>query len=154
MQDAVEFPGGQTVVRETGYDADGNSTIRVEVRALLCYTRTLVDNNNQLPINLAPGFRLSDLSPDVLTMLQLYHEHRHSNPCKYSGSGLYFLISIFQLSTPSLAIMPTIFFNCFKYIRMSMELLLLMTQALSFVMTISTSMSELWTISISQCHFW
>ena len=96
MQDAVEFPGGQTVVRETGYDVDGNSTIRVEVRALLCYTRTLVDNNNQLPINLAPGFRLSDLSPDVLTMLQLYHEHRHSNPCKYSGFGLCFLISVFS----------------------------------------------------------
>ena len=82
MQDSVDFPGNQIVTRETGYDADGNSTIRVEIRALLCYARTLVDNNNQLQINAAPGFRLFDLSPDILAMMRLYHEHRHSNPCE------------------------------------------------------------------------
>ena len=82
MQDIVEFPSDITVVRESGYDSDGNPTIRVEVRALISYSRTLLDNNNRLDINASPGFRLNDLSPDILTMMQLYHEHRSSNPCK------------------------------------------------------------------------
>ena len=83
MQDAVELPGDTTVIRENGYNTDGSSVVRVEVRSLICYTRTLVDNNNRFPVNSTPGFRLSDLSPDVLTVMQLYHEHRHANPCKY-----------------------------------------------------------------------
>ena len=83
MIDQVEFPAEQTVIRETGYDADGNQTVRVEVKALISYSRTLLDNNNQLTINSAPGFRNSDFSPDILTVLQMYHEHRHSNPCKF-----------------------------------------------------------------------
>ena len=83
MQDHVDFPADLTIIRETGYDYDGNQTVRVEVRALLCYSRTLLDNNNQITINSAPGFRASDFSPDVLTVLQMYHEHRHSNPCKF-----------------------------------------------------------------------
>ena len=84
MQDIVEFPADITVIRESGYDSDGNPTVRVEVRALISYSRTLLDNNNRLDINAAPGFRLNDLSPDILTMMQLYHEHRSSNPCKYN----------------------------------------------------------------------
>ena len=84
MRDQVDFPADQTVIRETGYDIDGNQVVRVEVRALLSYSRTLVDNNNQLLTrSAAPGFRLEDINPDILTMLRLYHEHRHSNPCKY-----------------------------------------------------------------------
>ena len=63
MRDQVEFPADQTVTRETGYDSDSNQVIRVEVRALLSYSRTLVDNNNsQLPARTTPGFRLEDLN--------------------------------------------------------------------------------------------
>ena len=83
MCDQVEFPADQTVIRETGYDRDGNQVVRVEVRASLSYTRTLLDNNNQVPSGSTPGFRLEDIHPDILTMLRLYHEHRHSNPCKF-----------------------------------------------------------------------
>ena len=83
MRDQTDFPGDVTVTRESGYDCDGDLTTRVEVRTLISYTRTLSDNNNQLAPNVTPGFRLSDLAPDILTMLRLYHEHRSSNPCKY-----------------------------------------------------------------------
>ena len=83
MRDQVDFPADQTVIRETGYDSDGNSTIRVEVRTLLSYSRVLLDNNNAFAPSPAPGFRMQDLSPDIITMLNLYHEHRNSNPCKY-----------------------------------------------------------------------
>ena len=72
------------MIRENGYDADGNDTVRVEIRSLISYSRVLVDNNNRFPANSTPGFRLTDLSPDVLSMMQFYHEHRHSNPCKLS----------------------------------------------------------------------
>jgi len=86
MQDVVEFPASITVIRETGHDSDGNQTVRIEVRALISYSRTMLDNNNRLEINATPGFRLNDLSPDILTMMQLYHEHRSSNPCKFSNN--------------------------------------------------------------------
>ena len=82
MSEFVDFPGEITVTRESGYDSDGNMTVRVEVRSLISYARTMLDNNNQLDINSAPGFRLMDLAPDILTMVRLYHEHRGSNPCK------------------------------------------------------------------------
>lgn len=83
MSDSVDFPGEITVTRESGYDAEGNMTVRVEVRTLISYARTMLDNNNQLDINSAPGFRLMDLAPDILSMIRLYHDHRSSNPCKY-----------------------------------------------------------------------
>ena len=83
MSESVEFPGDITITRESGYDSDGNMTIRVEVRTLISYARTMLDNNNLMGLNSAPGFRLHDLGPDVLTMMRLYHEHRSSNPCEY-----------------------------------------------------------------------
>ena len=82
MQDQAFFPGDISIIRESGYDSDGNQTVRVEVRTLIAYTRTLTDNNNQVNIHSAPGFRLADLGPDILTMMSLYQEHRHTNPCK------------------------------------------------------------------------
>ena len=82
MSDHVDFPGEITVTRESGYDAEGNMTVRVEVRTLISYARTMLDNNNQMDLNSAPGFRLMDLAPDILSMMRLYHEHRSSNPCK------------------------------------------------------------------------
>ena len=83
MRDQTYFPADINVLRENGYDAEGGQTIRVEVRALIAYTRTLTDNNNQLSVNSAPGFRIEDMNPDILTVMRLYHEHRHTNPCKY-----------------------------------------------------------------------
>lgn len=83
MQDIVEFPAEINVIRENGYNSEGDQTIRVEVRSLISYSRTMLDNNNRLDINAAPGLRLHDLSPDILTMMQLYHDHRSSNPCKF-----------------------------------------------------------------------
>ena len=82
MTDQVDVPGGIVVLRENGHDIDGNPTVRIEVRALICYTRTLLDNNNQFTFNRAPGFRLADFGPSILSVLQMYHEHRRSNPCK------------------------------------------------------------------------
>ena len=83
MRDQVDFPADLTVIRETGYDTDGNQVVRVEIRALLSYSRTLLDNNNLVPARTTPGFRLEDINPDIWSMLRLYHEHRHSNPCKF-----------------------------------------------------------------------
>ena len=88
MQDVVEFPADISVIRENGYNAEGDQTVRVEVRSLISYSRTMLDNNNRSDINAAPGFRLHDLSPDILTMMQLYHDHRSSNPCKFSSYGM------------------------------------------------------------------
>ena len=83
MCDSVELPGDPTVIRENGYDTDGNATTRVEIRSLVSYSRVLVDNNNRFPSNSTPGFRMTDLAPDLLSMMRFYHEHRRSNPCKF-----------------------------------------------------------------------
>ena len=82
MTDQVDILGDVVVLRETGQDSDGNPTVRIEVRALISYTRTLLDNHNQLGFDRAPGFRLADFAPSILSVLQTYHEHRNSNPCK------------------------------------------------------------------------
>ena len=82
MIDQVEIPGDVVTLRENGYDSEGNLTTRIEVRALISYSRTLVDNNNQMETQMTPGFRLPDLSPDILSVFKMYHEHRQANPCK------------------------------------------------------------------------
>ena len=82
MADQVDILGDIVTIRENGQDVEGNPTVRIEVRALICYTRTLLDNNNQFVFNRAPGFRLEDFGPNILSVLQMYHEHRSSNPCK------------------------------------------------------------------------
>ena len=83
MIETVDLPGEVTVIRENGYDSDGDLVTRIEVRTLVSYTRLLVENNN-LPNHLAtPGFRHHDLRANILTMMSLYHEHRHSSPCEF-----------------------------------------------------------------------
>ena len=82
MIDQVEIPGDIVTVRENGHDSDGNLTTRIEVRALISYSRTLVDNNNQMETQMTPGFQLPDLSPDILAVFKMYHEHRQANPCE------------------------------------------------------------------------
>ena len=82
LNDFVDFPGEIEVIRENGYDADGEMVLRIEVRTLISYTRLLTDNNN-VPTHLdTPGFRYRDLSNNVITMMQMYHENRNSSPCK------------------------------------------------------------------------
>ena len=77
------------MIRENGYDADGEMVLRIEVRTLISYTRLLTDNNN-IPTHLdTPGFRYRDLSNNVLTMMQMYHENRNSSPCKLHLSSSY-----------------------------------------------------------------
>ena len=89
MSEFTDFPGDIEVIRETGVNADGESVLRIEVRTLISYARLLTDNNN-IPTHLdTPGFRYRDLTNNVISMMQLYHENRNSSPCKYISNNNY-----------------------------------------------------------------